>query len=275
MSKQKITVNNGEMTTKDKRGRMTAKSRNSAEFRIRLNFTPGGVRDELLKDCRAVVIDVLRAATSIVTALNNGAQYVIPASSVAAASNLASQLPRDDVLLCGERDVKLIDGFNLSNSPSEYSREKVKGRKLIFASTNGAPAIVKSSAAKSVYMCGYVNLNAVIDALLKEDASSPIIIVCSGDYNSFSLEDAVCGGTLIKRLCEKANIEPNLNDGANAALILADKFGDDILKLLNESDHGKYLKELGMGEDLVQCAYDSVYSIVPMLNDGRLVKLGK
>lgn len=243
-----------------------------SQSNLQLYFTPVGVSDEKLKRCRAVVIDVLRGATSIVEALKNEAQYVIPAATSATASDLASQLPRDDVLLCGERDAKPIDGFNLSNSPSEYTRERVRGRRLIFACTNGSPAIVKASNAMSVYVCGFVNLNAVIDTLVNQENIFPLVILCSGNHNRFSLEDSVCGGLLIKRLSERLNIEPNLNDGARAAMMLADEFGGDIIKLLNNSDHGRYLKKLGFEDDLSLCAADSVSSIVPILQDGRLVK---
>jgi len=241
--------------------------------RIQLYFTPGGVNEELLKGSRAVVIDVLRAATSIVLALRNDAKYVITAPGVAAASDLASQLPRDDMLLCGERDGKAIDGFDLSNSPSEYTRERVRGRRLIFASTNGAPAVVKASSAKSVFLGGFVNLNAVIDAIMDESDPFPLIIVCSGNNNQFSLEDAVCGGTLIRRIRDRTSKELDLNDGARAAEKLAVEFGENTLRLLNETDNGQYLKTIGFEADLTQCAADSIYSIVPVLVDGRLVRL--
>ena len=88
-------------------------SRQDVKSRIQLYFTVGGIHDELIKGSRVIVIDVLRASTSIVYALDNKAKYVIPAPSVAAASNLASQVPRDDLLLCGERDAQIIDGFDL------------------------------------------------------------------------------------------------------------------------------------------------------------------
>ena len=243
------------------------------ESGIQLYFTVVGVPDEVLKICRVVVIDVLRSATSIVQALDNGAQYVIPAPTVAAASDLASQLPRDDVLLCGEHDAQMIDGFNLGNSPLEYTRERVRGRRLIFASSNGSPALVKASSAKSVYLCGFVNLNAVIDAILRLDDPFPLILLCSGNHNMFSLEDSVCGGILIQRLLKRIDSVPHMNDGARAAKLLAGEFGGDFIKLLHDSDHGGYLKKLGMEDDLAECARDSVLPVVPVLLDGRLVIL--
>ena len=242
---------------------------------IQLYFTIGGVLEDLLKGSRTVVIDVLRAAPAIVTALNNQAKYVIPAPSVDAASNLASQVPRDDLLLCGERDAQIIDGFDLGNSPAEYTFEKVNGKRIIYASTNGSPAIVKSAGAKSVFVCGFINLNAVIDAIVSLKDPFPLIIICAGNYNQFSLEDSVCGGVLIQRLQKKLDRELEINDGACAAEKLAAEFGGDFLKLLHQTGHGKYLKSMGFENDLEICAADSVFDLVPMLQDGRLVALRK
>ena len=243
--------------------------------KIHLYFTIFGVPQEKLKDRRTVVIDVLRTATSIVHALKNGAKYVIPAESASAAGNLASQIPRDDVLLCGERDSRIIDGFDLGNSPAEYRRERVDGRRIIFASTNGTPAVVRASNARSVFLAGFVNLDAVIDAILDLEDPFPRMLLCSGNSNKLSLEDSVCGGLLIKRLRERGRFDFELNDGAMVAELLAERFGDDKLKLLNECDHGRFLKTLGLEDDLKTCARDSIFKIVPVLDDGRLVILEK
>ena len=240
---------------------------------IQLFFTIGGINEELLKGSRVVVIDVLRSAASIVAALDKDAKYVIPAASVDAASNLASQIPRDDVLLCGEHEAKTVDGFDLGNSPSEYTRERVGGRRLIFASTNGSPALLKCSGAKSVYLCGFINLNAVIDALLKLADPFPLTIVCAGNHNQFSLDDSVCGGMLIQRIHQRIDHQLELNDGARAAEKLALEFGGDILELLNETVHGRNLRDIGFEDDLALCAADSIYSVVPTLSDGRLIAI--
>jgi 2-phosphosulfolactate phosphatase len=242
---------------------------------IQLYFTSGGVHEDLLKGSRTVVIDVLRAAPAIVTALDNHAKYVIPAPSVAAASNLASQVPRDDLLLCGERDAQIIDGFDLGNSPTEYTYDKVNGKRIIYASTNGSPAIVKCAGAKSVFICGFINLNAVIDAIVALKDRFPLIIICAGNYNQFSLEDSVCGGVLIQRLQKKLDLEPEMNDGARAAEKLATEFGKDFVKLLHETGHGKYLESMGYANDLEICAADSIFDVVPVLQDGRLITLRK
>ncbi|MFH0766054.1 MAG: 2-phosphosulfolactate phosphatase, partial [Calditrichota bacterium] len=134
----------------------------SQEHRIDMFFTPAAVTHERLKGYNVVVIDVLRAATTIATALNNGARDVIPAESISRAIDLSIELKREDVLLCGEREGRLVDGFSLGNSPADYSRERVRARTLIFGSTNGSPAIVRAAVARKVLLCAFINLNAVV-----------------------------------------------------------------------------------------------------------------
>lgn len=244
---------------------------NSSEPLIHLFFTPAAVNPERVKGYRVVVIDVLRAATSIALALSNGAKNVIPAESVSAAIDISTDLNRDDILLCGERDSKLVEGFHLGNSPAEYTRERVRGRTIIFGSTNGSPAIVRASTAKSLLLVGFINLNAAIDAILELTDPFPLAIVCAGKYDSFAIEDAVCGGLLIKRLKVKLADTARFNDAAKAAQLLYDEFGGDLLSLLRECDHGRYLIDIGMESDLPICASDSVLPIVPTLVDGTLI----
>jgi 2-phosphosulfolactate phosphatase len=253
----------------------TAAEEESTNWRIDLFFTPHEITEERLKAYNVVVMDVLRAATSITTALANGAKYVIPAPSIAEATALAAQLSRDNVLLCGEREGKLIDGFDVGNSPADYSRDRVRGRHLIFGSTNGSPAIVKASGARGVFLCGFVNLNAVLDAVLASAQPFPLALLCAGRNSRFSIEDAVCGGMMITRLRARNGKTLALNDAACTAEILARDFSADLPGLLSQCDHGKYLKSLGMESDLPLCAADSSSGIVPVLKDGRLVKYSK
>ncbi len=247
--------------------------RHASERVIDVFFSPAEVTEERLRAYRiTVVIDVLRSATSISTALSNGARGVIPVSSISGATSLASQLARDDILLCGERDGKLIDGFHLGNSPSDYTRERVRGKTLIFGSTNGTPSVVKASGSNTVFLCGFVNLSTVIEAILHESEFYPLAILCAGKQNRFSIEDAVCSGQLVERLSSRLESEPNLNDAARASRLMAREFGDDILSLLYNSDHGRYLVSIGMEADLPHCAATGVLPIVPVIKDGKLVK---
>jgi len=238
-----------------------------------LFFTPAEISEEKLKTYKnVVVIDVLRTATSIAAALSNGARDILPAASISAATSLASHLDRDDVLLCGEREGRLIDGFHLGNSPADYSRERVRGRTLIFGSTNGTPAIVKASVASSVLLCGFVNLPSVLEVLFDAEEPFPMAVLCAGKQNRFCIEDAVAGGMLVERICSRTTNEPTLNDAARVSILLRREFGDDTLALLYSSDHGRYLISIGMEMDLPICASLGVLPVVPVLKDSKLMK---
>ncbi len=241
---------------------------------IDLFFTPCEVSEERLKSFKTVVVvDVLRAGTTIPMALFNGAREIFPVTTVVAATSLAAQLGRDDILLCGEREGKLIDGFHMGNSPSEYTRERVRGRTLILATTNGTPALAKASGASKVYLCGFVNQPSVIGTMIKNEPLFPLAILCAGKMNRFALEDAVCGGMLIQRIQERMESQYELNDGARIALLCFKEYGSDIRKLLETCDHGKYLTQIGLANDLVQCAADGVLPITPEMKDGKLIKV--
>ncbi len=240
--------------------------------RLDLFFTPAGVEEGMLKGYRVVMIDVLRASTSVTMGLYNGARDVLVASSVSEASELTFQLARDDVLLCGERDGKLVEGFNIGNSPGDYTRDRVRGRTLIFGTTNGTPALVKAFEARELYICSFVNVNEVIRVLTKDDNFSPIAILCAGNKNRFAMEDALCGGLLISGIKSKLKNRFRHNDAAQTALVLSNDMGDNLTELLRKVDHGRYLVEIGMEDDLPICAAIDSVPIVPVMRDGKFVK---
>jgi 2-phosphosulfolactate phosphatase len=229
-------------------------------------FTPGELGETDLSGRAVVVVDVLRTSTTITTALENGADAVIPASGPDVASQLAARIGRKDVLLCGERGARIIEGFDLGNSPSEYTPDTVSGRTLIFASTNGSPLIVRSESAALTAVCAFVNLNATTE-VVKASGIEHIMVVGSGKEGRFALEDAVCAGVLVKLL----NNTSELSDGAKAAASLAAAHGERPLALLQQCDHGRYLASIGYASDLRFCARVDAFESVPIVRDGRLV----
>jgi len=263
------------LTEKEKSGNEAEAlhSRGASARSLDLFYSPSEVTEDKLKSYKCVVVtDVLRAATSIITALSNGARDILPAASISAATMLASQLARDDVLLCGEREGRMIEGFHLGNSPADYTRDRVRGRTLIFGSTNGAPTIVKASAAGKVLFCAFVNLPAVLEAFFAGGDPFPAAVICAGKLNRFSLEDAVCGGMLIEKILHRPTENLIMNDAARSSQLLVREYGGDLQALLYESDHGKYLISLGMEADLPLCAAYGVLPVTPILKDGKLVR---
>src|SRR6202008_3334225 len=139
---------------------------------------------------------------------------------------LANTLGRDEVLLCGERKSLAIDGFDLGNSPGDFTAERVAGKLIVMSTTNGTGTLVAAGAGERVVVGSWLNLSAVVDDLHRSGAEP--VFLCSGREGRFALEDAVCAGTIALRLMEAAGEEVDweLNDGAMAAVAMAERYPD-------------------------------------------------
>jgi 2-phosphosulfolactate phosphatase len=239
-------------------------------MRIDLHFTPDQTDELALREKSVVVIDVLRASTSIITALSNGAREIIPVATVESAVKISGNLFGDVILLGGERHGKMIEGFNLGNSPAEYTGDRVRGKAIIFSSTNGSKALVKARYARELFVCGFVNISAVADAL--RQTPRDFTVVCAGNNGMLSMEDSVCAGMLIAKVVGDGGNVAESPDGAQAARALYKAYGRNIPKMVRTSDHGRYLQELGFGDDLVVCASTDTMPILPQL-DGNVIRI--
>ena len=243
-------------------------------LRVDLYHLPSEIPEDALRGRTTVVVDVLRASSSIAVALQSGCKGVIPTNDIEAASTLAQQLGRKSVLLCGERNGKKIDGFDLGNSPSEFTSEVVRDRTLVMATTNGSRAIVRTkTSALSLVGC-FLNAESICRHVL--GSRGDVAVVCAGKEGEFSLEDAVCGGLITSRLAQRVEESPaELNDAAMAARVLYERYADDIPGMLQSSSHGRYLMELGFGDDLRACAQIDTLQVVPAFVDGRIAEAKK
>jgi len=237
-------------------------------MKLDCHLVPTEVTEAVLKGRVVVIVDVLRSCTTITYALLNGAEKIIPAATVESATKLMSSLDRSSTLLCGERDGKKVAGFDLGNSPLEYTREVVSEKTLVFASTNGTKLMSREVKAEEQLICSFVNVGQVA-ARLSPEGPEPVIL-CSGTNARFSMEDSVCAGMLIARLLEIFPGGWELNDGAKAVVALHSKYGDDIYQMILDSSHGKYLLSLGFDLDLEVCARLDSIPILPVLKDGRI-----
>lgn len=214
-----------------------------------------------------VVIDVLRASTTIITALTNGAKEVVPVGTIEFAVKVSGGIFGGQTLLGGERNTKKIEGFALGNSPFEYTKEIVNGKSIVFYSTNGSRAIVKAKYSANLYLCSFNNIKAVAKQLKK--LGEDVIILCSGNNNFFSLEDSVCAGMLVSELLS-SNKKVELTDSSNAASALFKSFGKNILKMLTESDHGQLLINNGFKDDLKACAELDSTEVIPVYSGNTI-----
>jgi 2-phosphosulfolactate phosphatase len=230
--------------------------------------TTAAVGKDGLKGATVVVIDVLRATSTILAALESGAAGIIPVDSVETASRLVSASGRGDRLLVGERKGMPIEGFDLFNSPVEVSSQDVEGKTIILATSNGTPAIAAAaSKAKRVIICSIVNVDAVAREMRK---SRKMTILCGGQMNRFSLEDMFCGGMLLDCLGETID-DGCLNDAASAALILAGAAGEGIEDFLRRTERGRRLIELGYEGDIEYCSRRGGSEKVPEVRQGIIL----
>jgi 2-phosphosulfolactate phosphatase len=222
----------------------------STRLRVRVLLTPviAPAARPGADEC-AVVVDVLRATTTLTVALAHGATRVVAAATPEQASALRAQHPH--ALLCGEREGLKIDGFDLGNSPFEYPVTVVTGRPLIFASTNGSQALLAAASARRRVLAAFVNAQAVVERLLGERA---VVIVCAGSAGRFSIEDAGCAGLLCERLVGRgARLE---GSAAELARSVAPRTGHAVRTLVQGSSHGRLLRGMGasFARDTELCA---------------------
>jgi 2-phosphosulfolactate phosphatase len=239
-----------------------------APIKIEVFFTPQQFDERQYKDKNIVVIDVLRSSTTIAMALQNGAREIIPVKNIESALKMSGSLAGDVTLRGGERNGRMIEGFNLGNSPVEYTATKVRGKSIILLTTNGSPAMANGRLARNLFVAGFVNLASVAKAL--EDLKSDFVIVCSGQDGKFSLEDTVCAGKLINIFITRNIIPVNIDDSGTAAVALDKAFGRSISKLLATCDHGKYLASIGFIADLEICSFSDSIPVVPVLSNGTI-----
>ena len=235
-------------------------------MKIDAYFTATEVEPAALAEATVVVIDVLRATTTMVEALANGARGIYPTSSTEEAVKLAQSLGRDDTLLCGERKGEKVEGFDLGNSPREFTRDAVGGKRLVMSTTNGTRAFEVAQDGARLLACAFTNLGAVARAVA---ADAQLVVICAGRDDQFSLDDALCAGHLIGKVIDSAAEEPDLNDAARAARILAAS-RKPTRKLLSETWGGKALIEIGLGPDLDACAEVDRHDVVAELRDGAV-----
>lgn len=237
-------------------------------MRVEVRFTVPEAGFGDLNDTAVVVIDVLRATSTMVEALANGARAIYPTSSTEEAMRLAQSLGRDELLLCGERRGLKIEGYDLGNSPLEFTRDAVEGKRLVMNTTNGTQAFLAVEGAEPVIAAAFLNLGAVVDRVVGLDR---VVAICAGREGLFSLEDTLCAGLLVRRLEASRGESLELGDGARAARALAE-LGEPSAAFLAGTDAGAMLVEAGFAADLDVCARLDRQRVVPIMEE-RVIRV--
>jgi 2-phosphosulfolactate phosphatase len=227
--------------------------------RVDVAFTPAAVTPAALAGASALVIDVLRASTSIITALANGCLAVVPVAEVEEARRQVAALP--GALLAGERGGDPPAGFDLGNSPPEFTPERVGGRLLVFTTSNGTRALLAVRPATTIGVAGFVNLTAAAHWALGQ--ARDLVLVCAGELGARSVEDEVCAGLLVDRVL---SLEPGAVAGPRAAEA-ADTgrpYAKDLARLGQDAPHAQRLASRGRGPDVAACLTLDAFALVPV-----------
>ena len=220
---------------------------------------------EALAGASTVVIDVLRASTTLIYAASAGAGPIHIVAEPEDALSLRDEYG-DSILLCGERDGLIIPGFDLGNSPGDYTRSRIGGRRLAFCSTNGSRTILSAAASDEVLIGGFVNLPAIVDELRRAEKA---VLLCSGKLGRFCIEDAACAGMIIDRLAGEGCAVRVAGDSARLSHWLFERYLGNPEETLFQSEHPRYLAgELGLQEDVAVCTAVGTRSAVPRFSGG-------
>lgn len=203
-----------------------------------------------------VVIDVLRATSTINTLLFLGADHVRPIGSLEECKSLKG----DDYIIMAERLGKKVDGFDYGNSPTKLKEKDIRGKKVAIATSNGSKAIIKSEGSEKTILCSFLNLESVIDFINKSE--SDVILLCSGWLGKTNLEDTLCAGGIISGL-DNFEIE---SDTALMAKALYDNT-NNLLDTMKLSSHAKRLSGYDNKIDIEFCSRVNTQPVLPILRE--------
>lgn len=215
--------------------------------RLEVVFSPAefaALRERDLSQAVCVVFDILRASTSMITALSNGAEAIIPVGEIAEA--LAIRNNRPDVLLAGEREGLRIRGelsggveFDLGNSPREFTAEKVQGRTIVMTTTNGTRALRACAGAQTVLVSSFLNLRSTY-MWITERRPENLILICSGTFDEPALEDILAAGAVCERVWPLFG-GGHISDSAEVARRIYPLMQYDLLGAMKHSRNGRRL----------------------------------
>ncbi|MGI6175919.1 MAG: 2-phosphosulfolactate phosphatase [Christensenellales bacterium] len=224
------------------------------------------VLDKDVRDHTVLVVDTLRATSTMITACSNGCREIIPASEVDEALQVARTIG-EHVLLGGERDTYIVPGFDLSNSPLEYTKETVKDKVLIMTTSNGTNAINRMRSAKHLLISALIN-----DAASAREAvalGKNTTIVCAGTGGKASWDDLITAGAIITRILSLGG-EWELDDLARMCKVIYEQHKDDIFGALKGTLHFEHLLQKGWEEDVRYCCQSGIIDVVPRYTDGMI-----
>ncbi len=218
-----------------------------------------------LNNAIVVIIDVLRATSTITTALYNGARCVIPVDSVAKCIELGRKI---DGITAGERDGKVAEGLKYGNSPFEYPKEFIKGKTLVLTTTNGTRLLQMAldEGAGTIITGSFPNLSAVCEFLLAQNKN--VVLGCAAWKDKFNMEDTLFAGAVISRVKDHFDINCDSSQSAEHLYNLAK---DDLFEFIKPTSHYKRLSGYGLDKDIRYCLTPDAANVLPVYDNGKLI----
>lgn len=213
------------------------------------------------------IIDVLRCSSTIITALANGASEIIPVSTVRKAKQMKARHP--DYILAGERKGLKPKGFELGNSPREFSHERINGKAIILTTTDGTKALEFTKGARHVLVGSFLNAAAIGKMLHKTACRKNlgVSLVACGKEGRISIEDFLCAGQILETMPTDEYV---LSDSALAVLYASKGADKRISELVRSGEHSEALEKIGLAEDVEFCLKVNRHSVVPVFMNGRI-----
>ncbi len=232
---------------------------------VEVCFTPELLERYDLENKLVVVIDILRATTIITTMFKNGLNQLIPVSDLSEAKAYKEK----GFLVAAERNGKKVDFADFNNSPYVFTEENIKGKTLVYSSTNGTNTIHSAKKAGQVVIASFLNLTAVTEYI--KDKNQDLVLLCSGWQGNFCSEDAIFAGALSEKLLT-TNLYSTECDSALASMDLWSVAKKDIMSYIKSIYQYKRLTKLGLENVIDYCFQMDTTEVIPVLKDGYLVE---
>lgn len=233
-------------------------------MKVDLIISADDIREEKIEGKSIVVIDMLRATSVITTAISNGAKKVTPFLTVEEALEHVKS-NRKSFILGGERRALKIEGFDLSNSPLEYTKEVIENKEVVITTTNGTRTIKRCEKAKDILIGAVINAKAVTNKLI--ELNNEIVFVNAGTNGQFSMDDFICAGYMIHLLSIERQLD--MTDIAFTAKSIYESH-EDLVSFIKDARHFSVIKTLGLEKDLEYCMKKDIIDLVPMYKNGTI-----
>jgi 2-phosphosulfolactate phosphatase len=234
--------------------------------RLEVCLSPGIYDKHADDENLVVIVDILRATSSICAAIHNGVKSIIPVATV----EEARQMKNQGYLVASERDGYVLDFADFGNSPFNFTPEIVSGKEIVYSTTNGTRCIHLASHSKAVVIGSFLNISSLAEWLIQQNA--PVLIFCASWKDRFSLEDTVFAGALAEKLLTSGKFE-SICDAVTASVDLWNLAKDNLPAYINKAAQKGRLASKGLDDCIEYCLTADQTKVIPVFQDDRLTEI--